>query len=491
MGKKTIAIIVVALLVIAGGGFAAFHFLGSTPKNTYLLSEQETAKQFSDYYEKRFENEVAFQEKLKNESYHIKGDVTADVPESLLSAMDLPKSVVDTTKIVFDVAHDPKEKKSLVSVAPTIADNEIGKFQLSADKAYQYIETPLFKDILKIKNDKLADVAEEYGLLPDPTLVADNKAELNKSLNLNNTLSKSQVSEEEVSKLFEKYTKVIIDKLEDDNFEKSKEEVSIFGEKQKLEKISMKLSSKDTKSIVLAVLEEAKSDKDLQSLVEKQASVEDFDKEIKKAIEETKSSEVSNFPEIKSDIYQDKHLILKRKLSIKHDGQEFVVDGKNLIEDDKLRVDYNVTAGQGTMKFEGESVEKDGKFKDGYTFDMPSSDIKVAFNNTSKTDGDKRKDKATVKATISGVQHEVKLDNELNTDTKNNTQKQKLVLGVDAGEPVNFILNFETKLKEDVKFKTEGAKDFTEMSRKEKEKIQDEISDSFEGIIKKVLKSTK
>lgn len=71
MSKKLKIIIsaVVILLIVAGIGFGAYKIFSNTPKNTYLLSEQKTAKKFQNYFNDRFDNEVKFQEKMKDNSY--------------------------------------------------------------------------------------------------------------------------------------------------------------------------------------------------------------------------------------------------------------------------------------------------------------------------------------------------------------------------------------------------------------------------------------
>ncbi len=46
-----------------------YAFFANTPKNASLKSEQQTAKMYKDYFNDRFENEVKFQEKMKDNSF--------------------------------------------------------------------------------------------------------------------------------------------------------------------------------------------------------------------------------------------------------------------------------------------------------------------------------------------------------------------------------------------------------------------------------------
>ncbi|PTI81332.1 hypothetical protein BU071_13145, partial [Mammaliicoccus vitulinus] len=156
-----VGIVVLFLAVVGIGGAATYYFLTNTPKNTYLLSEQESAKSWKEYFNDRFKNEAEFQEKMKDESYESSLKFGAEVPDTLLSQMGIPKSVVDSTNLVLNVGHDPKKKNSKLGIEPTIADNKIGNFQWSADKNNQYIETPLFKDIYKVKNNEIKKGVEK------------------------------------------------------------------------------------------------------------------------------------------------------------------------------------------------------------------------------------------------------------------------------------------------------------------------------------------
>ena len=54
--------------------------------------------------------------------------------------------------------HDPDKNKSVLALNPTIADNEIGKFQWAANSKNQYYEAPIFDDSYKAKNSELVDV---------------------------------------------------------------------------------------------------------------------------------------------------------------------------------------------------------------------------------------------------------------------------------------------------------------------------------------------
>ena len=119
--KIVIAAIIGLLLVVGIIGAATYYFVSNSPKNTYLKSEQETAKQYQEYAKTRFKDGFEFQDKMKDESYLSNMAASADVPAKLLKDADIPKSVVDGSKIGLKVGHDPDKDKSVLALSPTIA----------------------------------------------------------------------------------------------------------------------------------------------------------------------------------------------------------------------------------------------------------------------------------------------------------------------------------------------------------------------------------
>ena len=87
---------------------------------------------------------------------------------------------------------------------------------------------------------------------------------------------------------------------------------------------------------------------------------------------------------------------------------------------------------------------------------------------------------------------EFEYNNNLETDVKNNTQKQDFKLTTDVQyQPVTFNIKGETKLKDDIKFEKSGAEDLNELSDSDLKKLQKEISKKAEGIVKDLAKDFK
>lgn len=489
---KIIIVVVIGVLLIAGiGGAAFYYFAKNTPKNTYLLSEKETANQFQTYAKDRFENEFEFQDKMKDESYLIDLKANADVPKRLLESSGIPRSVADASELGLTVGHDPKKEKSVLALNPTIADNEIGKFQWAADKDNQYYASPLFDNVYKAKNDELIDVYEK---ITGDTSSATNRDSVitNDTLNLNSLLSGTQISQEDIDELSSKYTDIIIDKLDDDHFEKEKKTIDVNGDDTDVNKVTLNINRSETKSILKSVLEKAKKDKDIKKIAEDQFKVEDYEDSVDDALQEVKDTDKDDFPSIKSVIWEEDNQILKRELTAKdNNNQEVKLEGESQIDDDKLVVDYKVIADDTELSLKGKSTKDEDKYKDSYTVgtdeSYKKSEIKLTNNETQ--DGDKRTDKGKVVVDANYQTTEFEYNNQLETDVKNNTQKQDFKLTTDIEyEPVTFNIKGETKLKDDIKFEQSDAEDLNSMSDNDFEKLQKEISKNAEDIVKDLAK---
>ncbi|UMT75922.1 hypothetical protein ML435_01205 [Staphylococcus roterodami] len=502
---KIIIPIIVVLLLIGGIAWGVYAFFANTPKNTYLKSEQQTAKMYKDYFNDRFENEVKFQEKMKDNSFLSSLELSADASDELTKSLDIPKSVVNASKIKMSYGYDPKKEKSKINLEPTLADTELGKFQLAADKDKHYFESPLFKGKYSIDN---SDLLSTYSKLTgEDEETAKENGITNQQLNLNSIFSNAQTQQSDYEKIAEKYSELIVDKLNDDNFEKGKkEEIKINGEKYKVRPVTLTLSRADTKKITLAVLEEAKKDKDIKKLVEKQGAKKDFDKEIKKAIDDVKETKKDEFPKIQSKIYTEKHKILKREITITDkENHKTKIKGTNTLEDDKLKVDYAINFDQDKYSYDESkytikgvsSKEKDNKYNDKYELAKKTEydESKVTLDNQEKVDGTKRQDKGKIAFAMDKYsdENEITFENNIESDVKNNTQKSTLNISIKfAEEPINFILKSSTKLKADIDFDASGTKDFNSLSSKDREKLEKEIDKNsgkmFESILKKTSK---
>src|SRR5699024_2200956 len=327
---------------------------------------------------------------------------SADVPEKLLKSSNIPQSAVDASKLGFKVGHDPKEEKSVLALNPTVADNEVGEFQWAADKDNQYYSAPILDDVYKAKNDELVDVYENLTGDTSSTSSSMNSNQTpitNDTLNLNSLLSGTQISQEKVDEISKRYSELIIDELDDDNFEKEDDKVDVDGEEQDVNKVTMSISKGEMKSITTTVLEEVKKDKEIKDIAEDQFNAEDYDDTIDEALEDVKDADKDEFPSLKSVIWEDDNQILKRELTMKDDsGSEVKLEGTSLIKDDNLTMDYELSAENSKISLKGESTKNDDKYEDEYTlgFDDGIKESDIKLTNEETTDGNKRNNKGNI-----------------------------------------------------------------------------------------------
>lgn len=482
MKKGSIIAIVIALIVLLGGGVAAYFSVIDTPKNLYLKSELKASEDMQKYLEKRFEKGMKFQEKMKDESYVADMKLGVDVPQSLADSFGIEKSVIDSSGFDMTIGTDPKAKKSLITLDPTIGGQSLGAFNWSADNKNQYISSPLFADVLSVPNDKIVQTFEKITGEKAPEEFT------NESMNLNSVMNSSQLTTQDLNKMMERYSKTVVNNLDDKRFTKEKVSEKIFGEDKNVQKVTMDLTSADVKKMTLAILKEAKNDKDLEKLISDPSI--NMKKEIEKLIKDAEKEEEKSYPTIKSIIFLDGKDIVKRDLTVDSGNQE--KEGIHLVGstklDDNIKVDYKLgslasdTSEEATLK--GESKKEKDSFKDKYNLTI-GSDVKVAFDNTSEIDGDKNTDtgKFTFDVPTFGEPIMLNYMNKLTTDLKNNTQNQDLNITFDVmDDKVGINVTSEAKLKADIKVKADGAKDLSTMSDSNLQKLEEEINKNGEEL---------
>lgn len=181
----------------------------------------------------------------------------------------------------------------------------------------------------------------------------------NDSLNLNTILSSTQISEDKLEDISERYSDLIIDELDDDNFDKEDDTISVDGEDTDVQKVTMTLSKKETKALIQTVLEEAKDDDDIKEIAEDKMQADSYSDSIDDALEEVKDTDASDFPSVKSVIWEEDKHILKRDLTLKaENGEEVTLEGTSNIDDDNLAVDYKIKADNTTLGIKGKSTKK-------------------------------------------------------------------------------------------------------------------------------------
>lgn len=477
MSKKIIAIIAAVVVVLGGAGAGAYYFLTSTPKNQYLLSEKEAYDTTNTYISERFKEELDIQNNMSGEAYKGELSLNAEVPGTVLSEMDIPESMVNSSEIKFLMANDPKSKTSQLAIQPTIASTEIGNIAWSADENFQYIEAPVLEEPLKFSNEA---ILEGLGKVLGESLT-DVEGLSNDTLNLN-TLMSATITSEEIDSLTQHYLKFVLEQLKDESFAKEDAEVDVFGEKKKLEKLTLKLTEKEMKDLIITVLEEAKKDKDLKEIVKKTDGTIDFTKEMDTLIKEAKDTK--SYPAMESIIYVDGKTIEKRQLTFTEGEDEIFINADlNVGKDLKMKMVAGSPEVPEFLVIEGSSKGKD-KVTDAYVITLEDMGTATIKNDESMKDKTRTDNMVVDLKGIEGEEFTFNIDQDLMTDVKNNKQTSKATVSFDMqGETIKFNVNADMTLKEAYKVDVKDAQDVNEMSAAEVTKIQNQVSMNLMGLL--------
>lgn len=175
---------------------------------------------------------------------------------------ELSDNVDEETKIGIDIVNGANIAYNLKS---NIKENEFG-----GDFSFQYEGEELFKldlilteDVFGIKigeiydkyivieNNNLKELAEKFGI--DSTTIPD-KIEFAK------TIEFDTLSQEDLKIIKETYASVLDESISEENFTKSKENISVNGEEIKTKAYTITLSQKETQQLIINLLETLKKD---------------------------------------------------------------------------------------------------------------------------------------------------------------------------------------------------------------------------------------
>lgn len=470
---KKVGIIVAILAVLAAAGGGAYYYFTNTPKNLFLLSEKKSLEDYSDYANSRFEQETEFQEKTAKEAYSNVIKLAVDVPESVLNEFGIPTSLLDSTSVEFVQAHDPKANKSEVSFTPTIGGGSTDPFTWFSDDKAQYVKAPLFNDTLMVKNDEMEQAYEKLVGESAPKEMDLNALNLNKLMDSNLTV-------EDLNDIQQRYIKVIVDSLEDDQFEKKDATTKIFDKEQKLSAVTMTMKKADVQRVGTNIIKELRDDKQLKEMYDSSSAVygeQSYDSlldDLQKEVDDV------NVDEVVVTNYIDGKDVLKRDIVIKQDGKELAKMNTTQQFDNGVKMDATFVDETGfTINVKGTSTGTDDA-KDDYTLTTSSdedgiSPVEITVKNEATLKGSERKGTldVAVKDEEATEPFTVKTAYTMDTDKKNNTQKSNADITIPMGDD-NIVVhyNMDTTLKAKLDFDTKNAKDLNALSDAELQEVQ-------------------
>ncbi|HEX5564683.1 MAG TPA: DUF6583 family protein [Sporosarcina sp.] len=407
--KKSPALLIAvltAVLVIGAGAVSAFFLFNKSPKVKYLLAETKTFTQIGDLFEERYKNEVDWMDVQKTKPVETTYDLSAEWndPNAGYEMAEVQRILNNTTFSMTQVK-DPVEKEWEMNFS--------GKFgSISSDFATLYFTPEKMMASLPFTDKLLFFMDEDYGKMMRET---DAFYEGPEKLGLSHLFEEQFSMDGEFQKYVkEEYMEYLYHELPEEAFTSDKEEIEVFGEKMKTEKVAMKLSEEQVKSLLVDLFKKARDDEKLKALLKEQIAfstmtddisdrkltelIRDFEDSLDEAIDGVNKLHIPNG--LESTIWHKSNSIVKREfaMSIGESQDEIAAlkfAGVQLLEKSGQKWDYSITGTDPYMQedvvvdFTGDLTWKDGKSED--TITITAEDVSITYKGKEELDGKERK----------------------------------------------------------------------------------------------------
>ena len=255
--KKVIKVLIIVLIILMlaiGGVFAYLYFatdIFRTDKQMFLKYASES-KDFI-YNQLKDEDLDAYKMKLKNTPYENNGKISISY-DTENSNKTAEMKHIENSNISISGKVDKANKINLQNIKvnyPQLKSIDIDL--LAQDDIYGFKINNILKSYIVIENNNLQEWAKELGLNEELINLIPNKIDSN--------LIDSIISEDEVNQLIDKYTKLVINDLNDDMFSKTNQEKNTV--------YSLKINETQLKNIAKNVLETVKEDEVIWQVIRK------------------------------------------------------------------------------------------------------------------------------------------------------------------------------------------------------------------------------
>ncbi|MCM3717641.1 DUF6583 family protein [Fictibacillus phosphorivorans] len=480
--KKRPLIIGLALIaVLAIGATAYAMFMDLSPRELYLKSEMNTFKAMNESFEESFGDAIALSEKQMDEAYKSEARVGVEVDPSMFGAGGMEAamigSVLSNSEIKMTTQHDPKKEEGSADFALVLNNTDLVKAEFYQNNKQTALSVPAAYDKhVYFPNNKFGDVMRKF----DPAYSGmEHLQNFFKAV-------EGDLSKEARDEAFEEFAKVYADSVKDENV-KLKDDVDFKGEK--LRQLTVSLSEKETKTLLINFIEKVENDKEIMNALAEQTALqgglnldmtsastapmskEDAKKEIEKMLADAKKA-------IKDDlkipggmkqvvIVDDEDTVVSRDLSMKiaAEGEEAVPVNYKSESWAKGDVEHNtwvLNAGpEGEellvdVKMESEPKGKEGKKRDiKAKFETNENGTTEGIGFQVKGEGTDKKSNWTVQLVPAGeapmelpdmtVEIEHKGDQNLDKDYANHDYKVTLKGNDPSMGNINVGLNIKTK----------------------------------------------
>jgi len=261
--KSKLPIIIIAALLLIVAVFAGLYFFTDLFKSkTQVFAEKLTTKQS---IQKQIEEAKKLAERMEKEPYKSETKLTLDVGKELnylaqshvgidLSKFEISDVTQSDTKNTESNITAKYNNKNIITIDTIQKDNVIG-----------LRVKDLYSKYVTLENYNLRNVFEKFG-------VTDTSSIPNKLLTSKDIINAITITDKDMDRIEEKYSKVISDSIKSKDIEEEKDvaiEVSINDETKKLntKKSTITINEKEALELVIDIVKEAKNDSDTLKLI--------------------------------------------------------------------------------------------------------------------------------------------------------------------------------------------------------------------------------
>lgn len=413
--KRLIAIILIAILLI-GGSVAAYAFLNISPKAKYFKAEKASIDYLVDQFETRYQPEVDWHEKTKEDPTETTWNVSAEYNDPSMEYTDFgmvsPSQIINNSSLTLKTQLDQKNKELAAEVKGNFGEIEVGDIHFFLTEKNMMLGLPFLDELLQVKNDDLSKLLHNL----DPETFSENE-----SFNLWDLVDQTNniLPEEDLDYLKAEYVDMINSELSKDAFTSEDETINVNDKSLNTEKLTFHLTEKEMKDILSKLLSKMGQDKKFKDMLKKQFQVQEFGAGIKLSEltdemevasnefinefeeglkEANKSLKTFHIPDgMTSIIWVHDGLIVKRDFSIKlgPSKDELVtlfVKGSQLLQDEKQSFTYDIGVKEDNEEYavtiSGDLSSKNNKIED--SIKLMTDNSEIAYNGSETLKDGKR-----------------------------------------------------------------------------------------------------
>ncbi len=429
MKKSTkIIIAVVSVLVIVAAVLAILYF--TTDIFDGIFKKKGTPKEaFYEYLGKTASGDMNYEQMLANlkkaqtESASAKGKMSMNIEfGSTLSEYNEIAKVLNKMEISFDSKTDPKNINAYSSMNVKYDGKDLGTFEVITDKDTIGIKfAEMYDKYLTLTMDEIEELLEDAGMDMPTTGSASYSMD---NIDVNEIVEILEISNDELTRIKDRYSKVLKDAIPEENYKSEKEKITVSGKEINATGYSVEISDKDLVNLATKILESLKDDDDTIELI-----VEKANKITELAGEDTKISK----SQIKSMI---EYMLPSLEKTDELTGEKVKI---TVYEHKDKTVRISLSMGSDAIILD--SME-DGDTTN-MTLKVKASGREMTLMNISQTKKGDNAYTTTLSTDIQGLKLEITMD----TESSDSKEMAKMKLYLEVPNTIKATLNVESEAK--------------------------------------------